>query len=460
MFALVLGTAGVGIVSQIMNLNSFIMMFGLIGLPLGLVKYISKFEAENDWNSIYSAIKTVVVILGSLGLLIFLFTLIFPIQISKALLDSDKYYFLILLLGLSVPFSFMTSVFDAFLRGIKRYNEYTIVSVIISLIGLIFAVPFVLVFKIEGVLYSIVIGSIISLCVYIYYFKRKKLLSFRKIIFTKFNSILLKKLINIGVGSLIIGVISQGTLIFIRSLIIRSFGIESNGIYQTVYAISNNYFGIFFVTIATYTIPVLSEKNDREHLFNEINNLFKMTIWLLFPLLVIFFVFRNQIINLFYSPKFLEAGDLFFFNLLGDYFKALAWIFGVWLIPYLRIKAWVLFDVVLNINFFLIFIIIKELFHLKIESVTIAYLLSNIIHFLINYIFFSRKNKFIPERRSIKIFFANTAILIILFVVSKSEIIYGYFLFVPFLIIWALFVFNKKEYSFAIEKVKIFLKIT
>jgi len=453
-FALILGTAGIGIISQVMNLNSFIMMFGLIGLPLGLVKYISMFEAENDWDSIYSAIKTVIAILGFLGLVILLVTLIIPTYISKALFDSVQYYYLILLLGLSVPFSFISSVFDAFLRGIKKFNEYTIVSVIISITGLLLAIPFVLIFKIEGVLYSIVISSVFSLAIYLYYLTAKGLISIKKIIFTKFNSVLLKKLIKIGIGSLIIGVISQGTLILIRSLLIRSFGIEANGIYQAVYAISNNYFGIFFVTIATYTIPVLSEKNDKDHLFNEINNLYRITIWLLFPLLLIFFVFRNQVINIFYSSKFLEAGNLFFYNLLGDYFKALAWIFGVWLIPYLRIKAWVLFDVILNINFFLIYIIFTDLFNFKVESVTISYLISNFIHFLINYIYFSMKNKYKPEIRNIKLFFSNSTLLIVSFIVSRVEIIYGYFLLFPILIIWAFLVFEKNEYFFAMNTIK------
>ena len=97
------------------------------------------------------------------------------------------------------------------------------------------------------------------------------------------------------------------------------------------------------------------------------------------------FVFREFVIALLFTKDFIASQSLYKYQFIGDLLKALSWVVGLWLIPKLKLFLWVLLDLILSINFIIIYILLLNFYSNGLESLAIAYLISNAIHFLLNY---------------------------------------------------------------------------
>lgn len=341
----------------------------------------------------------------------------------------------------------MTSIFDAYLRGLKKFDYY--VKINVRIIFTTFAVSILMIYflGLSGFIYSILINSILSFLIFLRYLIKNKFFIVAKLFRTKiYDKIASNKIMLLGLGSLIIGVVQQLTFLFLRSKMISSYGLDANGIYQSVYLISNNYFSVFFMAVGVYALPVISENLQIDKVNKIINDHFRLVFTLIVPLVCIFFVFRDIILQVLFSKSFLNASNLFFFNFLGDYFKALAWVSGLWLIPNMQLRAWVVFDLILNINFIIIFFLMSYTFNLGLMGITVAYFLSNLIHFLLNLWYVKRKHLFLFERKNSFLFVYSSSALILIMIISQFNQLLGYFVVFPVLLIWVWISFSKEDY--------------
>jgi hypothetical protein len=88
-------------------------------------------------------------------------------------------------------------------------------------------------------------------------------------------------------------------------------------------------------------------------------------------------------VPLFYSPKFRPALELLPFQFLGDYFRAAAWMFGIWLVPRNRLRPWVLFDVVYGLVILGAFLFLVD--RVGVRAIVIAYVLAHVSHAVLHY---------------------------------------------------------------------------
>jgi len=453
-YSIILGTVGIGIVAQVLNLNGMISSLGSVGIPLGLTKYVSIWESEKNWKAIREAIAKFMAILLIFGVILTILTIIFSQKISNLILDSDSYSLLIIIVAFSFPFSLIYTIFESTVRGLKQFSQYAKLTVLVSSLTVIISVIFVYSFRELGVVLAIVLSALVNTIIFTYYFHKKNIFTFRDLKFTNYSiTPELKKIFAIGLAGLTDLFFTQLVLISIRSIIVRYLGIETNGIYQTIYVISSNYLMIFFMSIAAYSLPVLSELNDVSKINIQINDIFKLTLLLVFPIISITYVFRDYLILLFFSSKFSSASNFFIYNFVGDFFKSLSWVLGAWLIPRSKLRLWVTLAVVYSILYFLAFFVLIKFVFLDLKSVVIAYAFVNIFHFAINYYFIRKLQFFRFNKDVIKILSISMICLLTLFFASFINVLYGYVLILPVIAIWVKFCIRKEE---ALKLIKIF----
>jgi PST family polysaccharide transporter len=251
-------------------------------------------------------------------------------------------------------------------------------------------------------------------------------------------------ILKLGVAALALGALDQFTLIFIRSVLVKSVGVDSTGIYQSVAGISNNYFAVFYMSISTYILPVLAEKNDSHEVNIEINSAFRLTLLLIIPICTITFVAREYIIMILYTDKFLPAANLMIYNFAGDFFKALSWVLGAWLIPSNRIRLWLILGFVYYLNYCVLFLLLNQINN-DLRNVVIAYLIAGIIHFFLNLYFIRKYNGFKFKSGNLKLYLISFAVLCSIFAISSFNLTLGYIGFVPILSLWAWYSVQKNE---------------
>lgn len=445
-FSIILGVTGLGITSQLINFQNFLLYIVPLGIPLGLTKYISEHENGNSLLVKVIFLNALRVIIMS-SIICSLLVSIFSGYFSNLLFDDVKYNFFILILALSIPFSALTSLLDAHLRGLKNINLLVKILILSTVSSFVISIILVFLFKLEGVVYGFFIGSMISMLIYYISMKRRYFIP-KMNIFMKFNKKIIKNIIKIGLASLIVGAIGQLVLLLIRAVTINNFGVYGNGIYQSVLGISLNYFSFIYITINIYSFPKISGLKLDNEIIDEININFRYILFLMIPLVALIFVFREFVIALLFTRDFFSSESLYKYQFLGDLFKAFSWVIGLWLVPKLRLFLWVSLDLILNLNFLLIYIFLLNFYSNGLDSLAIAYLVSNFIHFMLNFIVARKNMKFKFQSKNLSAAITGIVTLIILIGLSEYSLMLGYIGILPSLFLWLVFVMKKNEIVF------------
>jgi O-antigen/teichoic acid export membrane protein len=244
---------------------------------------------------------------------------------------------------------------------------------------------------------------------------------------------------------MIILAIQNISYLYIRKVILLEYSISTVGIYQSAFSISTNYFGLFFAIISTYSLPKLSGIKDPNMIVLEINQMLKLVLLIFVPVLSISYTFRIIILNILYNNDFERAGDLLFYQYLGDLCKSISWIFGLWLLPMLKIKEWLFFDLIYYVNFVAIFLFLLYNFEIGIVSVSISYFIAFLIHALINLFYLKRSLSFMLSSGNIRLLFSSSLAVCAIFLSSHFDISIGYFVLFIVMTIWSFLNITKND---------------
>ncbi|MBK6774159.1 MAG: oligosaccharide flippase family protein [Ignavibacteria bacterium] len=442
LLAVYLGVNGLGIFSQLTTFFNLLNFIIPLGIPLGLTKFISEKEKEDlifiktVYENILKLFLITSIVSGSV-------ICIFSKYISQILLNTQDYYLFVILLGIILPVNVIGFFFDAYLKGLKQIKLFVRITVISSLVTLVFYFPLVYYFDIAGAILSLFVNSFIVL--YLSYSNLKKSGLTGKISLTlpKFNN--LGGIFQIGIGSLITGSVLQLMYLILRTITINELGIHENGIYQSIFNISQNYFGFIFISMSAYTLPKYSElKNDKD-LIQEINVNLRIVLFAIVPLIGLFYLFQDAILTLAFSRDFLNAARLLKYQFLGDFFKTTSWILGLWLIARGKILIWVLLDVLYSINFIVIYYSLLEYYTKDLVAISMAYLICNLIHLILNIIVINKYLSFTFTKNNLIMILLSFLTIVMVIFTTDINLNLSYFLTPLFLIIWLFITTDKNE---------------
>ncbi|KXK45383.1 MAG: hypothetical protein UZ05_CHB002002497 [Chlorobi bacterium OLB5] len=238
--------------------------------------------------------------------------------------------------------------------------------------------------------------------------------------------------------------LQQISLLFIKSYIVDNVGLYSVGIFQSVLSISNNYLALFFSVIATYSLPKLSTLDNNKDKIIEINHILKLVILIYTPLIVLLYIFRVYFILILYSEDFLPNNQLLFYQLSGDYFRALSWIFGLWLLPNLKIKQWLIFDLFNSVCITIVSVILFRIYN-SIEVFSLAYLITHFIQVIIQFFYIRFSLGFNFLFNNLNVLSISLTYLIVIFIISRMDVVLGYLIVLPSTLLWLVFVVRKTE---------------
>jgi O-antigen/teichoic acid export membrane protein len=165
------GPADYGLFSLGVAIVSFVIIIALLGLPNGIIRYISYYqsrgEAEKTRNIIISSIKmtlpTSVLLIIIVGLL--------SGYISNGIFSEPMLQPVLIILLVSVPFYVLLSIFIAVFTGFKRIeHKVWSESILSNTIKLVFALIFgILGFGLIGIIWSWTLGIMFGFSLALYY---------------------------------------------------------------------------------------------------------------------------------------------------------------------------------------------------------------------------------------------------------------------------------------------------
>lgn len=323
--AIILGPSGVGIVGLLTTATDMIRNVASFGLPFSGVRDISIADGKNDEVEVSRVIKVFnkwVLISAILGSFI---ALAFCLPLSRFLFSNDEYTFGIAYLSVSIFFSAIGSGFAAVIQG-KRAISLMVKSAIISnLLASIVTVILYLLFKENGIVSSMIVASFINLIVAYHFYKKLAIPDFGKISVSE-SWLTAKGMIRIGLFTIIVSVFDQIMSLGLRAFIANKVGVDGVGLFTAANTIATMYLSIVLGSIGSDYYPKLASiHDDNNNLHKSVNTQLYIILLLASPIIVGMIGFGDVAIQLLYSDKFIGAIDILKWQILGDFFKIIAW---------------------------------------------------------------------------------------------------------------------------------------
>lgn len=408
--AVFLGPAGIGIVG-LLN-SSITLVTGLTNFGLGssAVKDIANAQGSGDAlriSTISVVLRRLILLTGLFGSLV---TIIFSPWISELTFGNRDFTIAFIWISISVFFTQVSSGQIVLLQGMRKLEYLAKANLYGSFAGLFITIPIYYRFGTNGIVPSIIISSIISL-LGSWYFTRKldikpAVVTFRKT-FSEGKSMLVFGLV-ISITTLFATIVSYLVRVFIN----RSGGLTDVGLYTAGFSIVTIYLGMIFNAMGTDYYPRLSEvSNDSIRSKEVINQQAEITILILAPLLIIFFVFIRLGVIILYSKSFLAITDMMLWAALGMFFKASTWPMGFLFLAKGERKVYFYNELSSNIYNLLLSIIGYKLFGLT--GLGMAFFGSYLLTLIQVIVIMKIKHDFLFSIKFVKLFFYQFAIAVI-----------------------------------------------
>lgn len=383
--AIITGPSGVALIGQFMNFITVILTFSNGGINNGVVKYTAEFE--NDDAKLKNLFSTSLRISIYCSLVIGVFLILLNSTISLWIFNTTVYNNIVKTLGITIILYSINSLLIAILNGKKQLKSFTIVNILGSIISLIFTLVLVYFYKVEGALYSLVLSQSIIFFVTLIIIVKSQWFSWQYFgrYFDKAIALKLGQYSLMAIATALTIPISQ---ILIRKMIIEKLGIDDAGYWQGMMKISDGYLMIVTTSLNTYYLPKLSSLKEDKDIQKEILDGYKIILPIVFLGCIIIYFLRFFIIKTLYTSSFYEMEKLFFFQILGDFFKIAAWILAYLMLAKAMIKIYIITEVLFSI----MYVIASSLFmnYWQLTGVTVVFCINYLLYFLLMIVLFRK----------------------------------------------------------------------
>jgi antigen flippase len=326
--AIILGPSGIGVIGLLTTATDIIRNISSFGIPFSGVRDISIAEAEKDLVGVSRIVKIFnkwVLISAFLGAFI---AVVFCLPLSHYLFSSNSYAFGIAFLSVSIFFTSIVAGWTTVMQG-KRAIPMMVKSGIVSnLIGALLTVIIYFVLKNDGIILAMIVASAVNFIVgYIYYTKLNIPQYGNVSLSESWHSV--KGMVRIGFFTIIVSVFDQLMSLVLRAFISDKLGVEGVGLFTAANTIATLYLSLILSSMASDFYPKIAaiHKKNRE-VGISVNNQLLIVLLLSSPIIVGMVAFGDIAMGLFYSSKFEGAVDILKWQILGDFFKIIAWPFG------------------------------------------------------------------------------------------------------------------------------------
>lgn len=410
--ASLLGPTGMGIINLITSTLGLIAALTNFGLDTSAVKNVAQSYGSGDserFNTTIFVFRRIVWITGLLGTIL---TIVFAKQLSQFVFGNADYTFGFMIVSITLLVNQVSLGQKVVLRGTRKVAYMAKATIWGASLGLLVSTPLYYYFKLEGVIPSIIISSIIALATSNFYARKLEIKVTRvdKKAFFGMSSGMLKMGFLISLS----GLITLGSSYLIRVYLGRISSVEEVGFFSAAFAIVGTYVGMIFNAMsADYYPRLVTVINDSTLYKQTVNQQLDIAILLLGPILIALMVFVKIGVILLYTVEFTPIIPMIRWMIIGVLFKA-----GGWALSYIFLAkgaTWIFFlnEVLYNILFVLFSYIGFGVYGL--QGVGIAFLISYTIYFCQVFLFSKAFFKFKLSKGALQTSVIQLSLMLIIF---------------------------------------------
>ena len=325
--AILLGPSGVGLVGLYMSATGLVATVAGMGIGSSGVREIAEAHGCGNPEVLARTLKTLRRICWVTGIFGWALTAALAYPLSLWTFGSPERASALALLGVTLLFGSISGGQTALVQGTRRIGDLARLNVIGVAAGTVVAVGLYWWLGQKGIVPVLILTAAINLS-FSWWFARKVqvipvMQSFAE---TWKNS---KRLVGLGMAFMWSGLLTAATGLAIRSIIVRDFGLDANGVYQAAWGISGMFAGFVLGAMGMDFYPRLTAiANDQPAMARLVNEQTEIGILLALPGLVGTLIFAPWVVRLFYTAKFLPGAELLPWFVLGVFVTIISWPMG------------------------------------------------------------------------------------------------------------------------------------
>ena len=325
--ALLIGPTGYGIMGLFQSTLDMIQLGTGLGIETSGVKKIASQEIQSDSKKLNQQVNILVNMSLYLGILGIIITVILAKPLSIFTFGNDAYTIGFIWLAFSLVFRRITLIQSTVFQGLQFLSLLAKSNLWANLLGFVLTIPLFLIYKVDAIVPSMVLSSIIGLMVTSFYYQKINI-PFQyfsiKSTFKEGNDVI-KFGILLSISSFLVVVSNFLIQIFIS----QNSGIEEVGLFNVGLVLVNSYVGLVFTAMSTDYFPQLASVVDNPEKTGEfVSKQAIFSLLLVTPVVLFFIIFIPFLIPLLFSKQFLPIIPMSIFLIGAMFFKALSWSFG------------------------------------------------------------------------------------------------------------------------------------
>ncbi len=315
--ALLLGTSGTGFLAQLLLFFEMLRVWGDLGSRRAVIKQIAEQRFQGKATYQYGeVVKTSFFLAIAASSVVGVLVAVFSPHISRLLYGTPSHYFFIIFLAALLPIASLCTVTASIVKGNLEYMAFCKYTLAAYAAVIILIPPVIYFFGVWGGVVTMGLFYLFPLIAYLILNARKHFLHFSE----KLSIKNLKEQFSYGFLQIYQESLTHFVRIAIATVIIRSLGLSTMGIYQVVMTFTSIYMAIPIQAMSGYVFPLIAASKNNEEINLAINESMRYLMFVLVPIIVVIMVMPELFIRLFFSAEFTPAVPVLRLQLLSPLF--------------------------------------------------------------------------------------------------------------------------------------------
>lgn len=335
------GIDGLGQAANFMTLITVLGVFAGAGIFNGVTKYVAAFAGDTErLSTLFVTSQRIILCFSSLLAVLFI---LLAEPISQLLFFSIEWRNVVIATAFC-QFGIAWSNYTlAILKGIKDAKATALSVILGALIGGIAFVLCLFCFGYQGALIGLILVPALTF-IPAHFFLKKQAISFYQNS-AKFSRLQAWQLSKFSVMVFVTAITLPLGYMILRNLLQQYHSLESVGLWQGVAKISDAYLQFITAAFSVYLLPTFAKLNERKAIQCELKKSIRFVAISVLSASLVIYALREWVILLLYTPDFLPMKDLFFWQLLGDICKVIAYVFGYLIVAKGALKLYILAEI-------------------------------------------------------------------------------------------------------------------
>ncbi|HEE6145494.1 O-antigen translocase [Acinetobacter baumannii] len=376
--AIYVGPAGYAAIGQFQNFIQMVTTFAGSAINTAVIKYTAEYyEDETKQRNIWKTAGSIVFLFS---LIFSLIILIFQKQLSLYIFHTDLYQTVFVWFAVFLTFFTFNALFLAILNGKKEVLRLVIANIVGNIFSLAITSLLAMKYSLYGALVALSIYQSLAFLVtlFICYKAEWFKLSY---LFGKIDKAIAKKFLAFALMAFVSVFFGNVAQVSLRTIIINKFDIFHAGYWDAMTRLSGGYLMFVSTIIGVYYLPKLAELKFYKEIKNEVFYGYKY----IFPIVIavsgVIFFFKELIVKVLFTDKFMPMLDLLAWQLTGDVIKIGSWIVSYMMLSQAMTKIFIITETFFALSIIPITIVLTQYFGFK--GVAMAFALNNLLYWIV-----------------------------------------------------------------------------